>query len=236
MIRIVMIVFRGLFTLPSWYTKLKKIKNDQNVSRQTRYDLARTICAWIIKHGSIKPIVSGIENIPSEQGYLIAPNHQGLFDPVLICHTHPTFTSAVVKIELGQTFFVKDLIDLLHARCMDRENLRQSMKVIKEVGNDLKDGINYIIFPEGTRSKKGNVLGEFKGGSFKSAMNAHATILPVAMVDCFKVFDQNSLRTVYPQVHYLKPIHYEEYKDWSTNELSEEVQRRIEKKIAECIK
>ena len=36
------------------------------------------------------------------------------------------------------------------------------------VANDVKNGKNFLIFPEGTRSKNGNVIGEFKGGSFKS--------------------------------------------------------------------
>lgn len=233
MLRIVMLVIRGIFSLPGWYSQLKKIKDDPNVSLDERYRLAKRICNWIIKHGSIKPIVSGVENLPDEDGYLLAPNHQGLFDPVLICYTHPHFTTAVVKIELTQTFFVKDLVDLLQARGMERDNLRQSIRVIHEVSKDLKKGINYIIFPEGTRSKNGNHLGEFKGGTFKSASNAKATIVPVALINSFQVFDRKSIRKVYPEVHYLKPIPYEEYQDLSSNEIAARVQHRIEEKIAE---
>lgn len=236
MLRIIMLVIRGLFSLPAWYIRMKKIENDPNVSREERYQLARHICAWIIKHGNISPIVSGTENLPKEGGYLITPNHQGLADPVLICHTHPNYTTAVVKIELASTFFVKDLIALLNAHAMNRQDLRQSMKVIRSVTEDLKNGITTIIFPEGTRSKKGNVMGEFKGGSFKCAMNAKAPIVPVALIDCFKVFDKNGIRKVYPQIHYLKPIEYEEYQDLSTSEIATLVQSRIEAKIQECLK
>ena len=233
MLRIIMLVIRGIFSLPGWYSQLKKMKDDPNVSMDERYRLARRICQWIVKHGSIQPVVTGVENLPEKDGYLLAPNHQGLFDPVIICHTHPHFTTAVVKIELTRTFFVKDLVQLLKARSMDRENLRQSMRVIHEVTKDLKQGINYIIFPEGTRSKKGNKLGEFKAGTFKSATNAKATIVPVALINCYQVFDRNSLRKVYPEVHYLKPIPYEEYQDLSSNEIASLVQSRVEAKIAE---
>lgn len=235
MLRIAMLIVRGLFSLPIWFIQLKKIKEDESISREQRYALAQKICAWIIKHGSIKPIVTGIEYLPSEDGYLITPNHQGLFDPVLLCHSHPRFTTAVVKIELTNVFFVKDLIKLLKAHAMDRQNLRQSMQVIRAVTEDLKNNINCIIFPEGTRSKMGNTMGEFKGGSFKSAVNAKATIVPVAMIDCFKVFDENSCRTVYPQLHYLTPITYEQYQDMSTEEIAQLVKSRIQEKIDECL-
>ena len=72
---------------------------------------------------------------------------------------------------------------------MDRSNLRESIKVIRQVGEDIKKGRIVVIFPEGTRSKQGNIMGEFKGGSFKAAQNAQAPIIPVAMIDCFKPFE-----------------------------------------------
>ena len=235
MLRIVMLVIRGIFGLPSWYIQMKKIKDDPNVTREERYQVAKRICAWIIKHGSIKPTITGLENLPEQSGYLITPNHQGLFDSVLICYSHEKYTTAVVKIELANTFFVKDLIALLQAHCMDRKDLRQSMKVIRGVTENLKNGITTIIFPEGTRSKQGNVMGEFKGGSFKAAMNAKAPIVPVALIDCFKVFDENGITKTYPQIHYLKPIYYEEYQELSSSEISELVQARIQAKINECL-
>ena len=45
---------------------------------------------------------------------------------------------------------------------MDREDIRQSMQVIMNVANDVKNGKNFLIFPEGTRSKNGNVIGEIR--------------------------------------------------------------------------
>lgn len=236
MFRIAMLIIRGLFAIPSWYIDLQKKKEDENVSREERYALAQRICTWIMKHGSIQPTITGIENLPEEQGYLLTPNHQGLFDPVLICHTHQKPLTAVVKIELEKVFFVKDLIKLLKGHAMDRKNLRQSMQVIRAVTEDLKNGVNCIIFPEGTRSKMGNTMGEFKGGSFKSAVNANASIVPVALIDCFKVFDEKSIKTVYPQIHYLQPITPKEYQDMSTEEIASLVKSRIQEKIDECTK
>ena len=55
----------------------------------------------------------------------------------------------------------------------------------------------------------------------------------MALINSFQVFDRKSIRKVYPEVHYLKPIPYEEYQDLSSNEIAALVQHRIEEKIAE---
>ena len=88
-----------------------------------------------------------------------------------------------------------------------------------------------MIFSEGTRSKDGNRVLPFKGGTFKSAVNANCPIVPVAMVDCFLPFDVDSIRKVTVEVHYLKPIYPEEYKDMKTVEIAKIVQERIQAAI-----
>jgi len=84
-----------------------------------------------------------------------------------------------------------------------------------------------LIFPEGTRSKKGNEMLEFHGGSFKCALKAKCPIIPLALIDCFKVLDQKGSAPVTVQLHYLEPIPYEEYKDMKTGQLAEYVQAKI---------
>jgi 1-acyl-sn-glycerol-3-phosphate acyltransferase len=101
---------------------------------------------------------------------------------------------------------------------------------------DLKNGKNFVIFPEGTRSKNGNVIGEFKGGSFKPATKNKCPIIPVALIDSFKPFDTNSIKPVTVQVHFMEPMLYEEYKDMKTVEIASIVQNRIQEKINENIK
>jgi 1-acyl-sn-glycerol-3-phosphate acyltransferase len=119
---------------------------------------------------------------------------------------------------------------------MDRSNLRESIKVIRQVGEDIKKGRIVVIFPEATRSKQGNIMGEFKGGSFKAAQNAKAPIVPVAMIDCFKPFDTKGLAWVDCQIHYLAPIYFEEYQDLSTQEIADLVKSRIQAKMDEVLK
>ena len=111
---------------------------------------------------------------------------------------------------------------------MDRENLRQSMQVINEAADVVKEGKNVILFPEGTRSRKGNQLLEFKSGSFKIAVKAKCPIVPVALKNCFVPFDSNTVRPVTVEVHFLDPIPYEEYQGMKTTEIAEMVKKRIE--------
>jgi 1-acyl-sn-glycerol-3-phosphate acyltransferase len=116
---------------------------------------------------------------------------------------------------------------------MDREDVRQSLTVIQNVTEEVKNGRNYLIFPEGTRSKRGNEMMEFHGGSFRCAAKSKCTVVPVALVDSYKVLDQKGSKPVSVQLHYLKPIPYEEYKDMKPAELAAMVKQRIADKIRE---
>ena len=71
-------------------------------------------------------------------------------------------------------------------------------------------------------------MGEFHGGSFRAAMKAQCPIVPLCFIDSFKVLDQKGSKPVSVQMHYLKPIPYEEYKDLKTVDVAELVKSRIQ--------
>ena len=85
-----------------------------------------------------------------------------------------------------------------------------------------------LIFPEGTRSKKGNEMLEFHGGSFRCAVKAKCPVVPMAFIDCYKVLDQKGCKPVSAQIHYLEPIPYDEYKELKTAEVAELVKNRVQ--------
>lgn len=232
--RIRLLVMKLMFRIPGWLRQIKKYNQEDNTaSLQEKYDFIVDIANRVIKLGKIEVKCYGLENLPSEQGYLMTPNHQGLFDPIILFHTHSAPYRAVVKQELEDTKAIGDIVHMLGYLPIDRSNLRASVKVIREVTRQLKEGITFVIFPEGTRCKQKNKMLEFKGGTFKAVIDAKKPIVPVALIDCYKVFDDNSSKPVTTQVHYLKPLYYEEYKDMSSVEVAKEVQSRIEKCIAE---
>ena len=159
---------------------------------------------------------------------------QGFYDVLALVGSCEKPLSVVFKKEIKDIPFIKQIAACIKGFALDREDIKQSMQVIINVTKEVKKGRNYVIFPEGTRSKNGNHLGEFKGGSFKAATMAKCPIIPVALIDSFKPFDSHSVESVEVQVHYLKPMYYSEYKDMKTVEIAAEVKRRIEEKIEEC--
>lgn len=226
--RLVMVVLKNIMLVPSAWIKLcKYAKHTDAYSYEEKYKHIRYILKHVCKSGNINLQVSGLENIPQQDGFLMCGNHQGIFDIVAIVDSFERPLAAVLKKELAEIPFLKQVIQCTKSFPMDREDVRQSMKVIQATAKELMDGRNMIIFPEGTRSKKGNQMGEFHAGSFKCATMAKAPIVPFAFIDSFKVLDQDGCDPLKVQLHYLKPIFYDEYKDLKTNEIAALVKARI---------
>lgn len=230
--RILLMVLKNILFVPYWYFQLCwYAKNSQKISEEKKLALLRKIVVHANEGGNVRIKSYGIENIPKNQSFMYFPNHQGLYDVLALLEGSPRFFSVVMKKELKDIFMLKKVFQIMGAYAIDREDVRQSMKVIQKVSQDVSAGKNFLIFPEGTRSKKGNQLGEFKGGSFKSATKAKCPIVPVAIIDSYKAFDTHSTEQVTVQVHYLEPLYYEDYKMMKTTEIAEEVKKRIEKTI-----
>lgn len=233
MYRIILIVLRLLVKIPYYLIQLHKHENGEKYSLEERFAFTQKFLGAITKAGRVNIECTGLENLPKEPGYLMAPNHQGLFDPVMIAVTHPTPCTAVIKKELMSAPIVRQIAIINNGIAMDRDDIRGSVKIIKQVGRNLKEGRTYFIFPEGTRSKLGNKMIEFKGGTFKSAKDAKCPIVPVACIDSYKVFDSKSIKKMTAQVHYLPAIYPEEIEGMSTVEIAELVQARVKAKIDE---
>lgn len=231
--RIVFLVIRLFYRIPGWLLKIRYYnRHIEKTSFQERFDFTQKLIRKVNQKSRVRIHCFGKENLPKEQGYLITPNHQGLFDALILFDTHDMPFKAVVKKELMDVFVLKDVLNMIEYEAIDRENLRASMRVIKKVTKQIEKGINFVIFPEGTRCRKQNEMLEFKGGTFKAVIDAKKPIVPVALIDCYKVFDNNSIAPVDAQIHYLKPIFYEEYKEKSSTEIAQMVQARIK----ECIR
>lgn len=234
--RIIMMVIRNIFLVPFMWIRLNYYASHvDKYTDEEHYKLLKFIDRRANKCGNVHIDAHGVENIPKENGFMFFPNHQGLYDVLAIMEACPVPFSVVAKKEVADIPFLKQVFACLRAYMLDRDDVRQAMQVIIDVSNEVKNGRNYLIFPEGTRSKNGNQIGEFKGGSFKAATKAKCPIIPVAMIDSFKPFDTKSIRQVTVQVHFLEPLYYEEYKDMKTTEIASIVHDRIQKTINENI-
>ena len=232
--RIIMMVLRNLLFVPYGWIKLCWYASHvDRYTEEERYNLLKFIDDRANKGGNLIIDAHGTENIPKENGFMFYPNHQGLYDVLAILAVCPVPFSVVAKKEVADIPFLKQVFACMKAYIIDREDIRQSMQVIVNVTKEVKTGRNYLIFAEGTRSKKQNQLLDFKGGSFKSAVKAKCPIVPIALIDSYKSFDTNSIEKLTVQVHFLKPILYDEYKDMKTTEIASMVKSRIEATIEE---
>lgn len=230
--RLAMMVLKNLHKVPGlWTTLCRHAKHPENYPETVKIANIRKIMQAAIQGGNVELEVTGMENIPAEDGMLIVGNHQGLFDVVALVATWPRIIAGVYKIELKDMPLIKQIAAASYSFAMDRDDVRQSLTVIKGMTEEIQKGRNYLIYPEGTRSKNGNVMGEWHGGSFKPALKTKCPIQPVCVIDTHKVLDQKGSKPLKCQLHFLKPIPYEEYAGMKTTEVAEMVKARVQ----ECI-
>ena len=232
--RILLMVFRNILLVPyMWIRLCYRAAHTEKYTEENQYAFLKWIVIHANRGGNVYIDVHGAENIPSQNGFMFYPNHQGLYDVLAVLEACPVPFSVVAKKEIKNIQFLKQVFACMKAYILDREDVRQAMKVILDVSDEVKKGRNYLIFAEGTRSKCGNRIGDFKGGSFKAATRAKCPIVPVALIDSFQPFDRNTIAPVTVQVHFLKPIEYEDYKEMKTTEIAALVHDKIQKTIDE---
>lgn len=234
--RILFMVVTNFFHVVWWIYKIDQMgKHPQRYSEEEKYDYLRKRLKKVNKRGRVQIITVGVEHLPKSGGFLLFPNHQGLFDMLAIIESCPNPLGVVVKKEAAQWVLVKQVVRLLEGISMDRSDIRSSREIINKVADEVKKGRNFVIFPEGTRSRKGNEVLNFKAGTFKSAIKAGCPIIPVALIDSFRPFDLPSIKKETVQVHFLKAIDPEEYMGMKTVEIAEMVRERIQEEINQTI-
>lgn len=202
-------------------------------TEEERYEFAKLIVDKIMKHSFIRTEVYGKDNLPQEGGYVMYSNHQGKYDMVGIMYGHDKPCTVVMDEIRSNLPVMKPFLAVVQGSTLDRNNMRSQAKTIKKLIEEVNEGRRYVIFPEGGYDHNGNNLQEFKAGSFKVSVRTKTPIVPVAIVDSYVPYSYNSLRMVTTQVHYLKPIEYEEYKDMTTEDIALMVRDRIEAKVQE---
>ena len=226
--RIALMVLRKIFIVPFLFFQIWNAARKYDGDYTKGFAIAKKISKHAISAGRVTLEVKGVENIPKEDGFIFYPNHQGLFDTLTMYASSPKPFAGVIKREASKVILLKQVLEATGSLAMDRDDLRQSMEVINQVTKEVKEGRNFVIFAEGTRSRQGNKLLDFKPGSFKAAQRAKCPIVPCALINSFVPFDENSIRRITVKLLYLEPMYYEEYSAMSTQEIAQCVKGRIE--------
>lgn len=172
--------------------------------------------------------VIGEENIPKDRTVLFVSNHQGNFDiPILLGFIEKP-KAFVAKEELEKFPLVSTWMKYMNCVFMDRDNPRKSIKAINEGIKILKEGYSMVIFPEGTRSKDGN-LGEFKAGGLKLATKSGVCIIPITIKGSNQIMTKGSFIIKPSEVEVIisPPVEMKEDFIKDTKQLTETVRNTI---------
>lgn len=209
------------------YTMRRMIRHKERYPEKTRYAYALRMIRYLKKSARITTEVYGTENLPKEGGYVMYPNHQGKYDALGIMYAHREPCTFVMDKAKSYGFLVKELVDLLGAKRLELENVRQNFKIMDEITSEVLAGKKYILFSEGGYDRNGNVVQRFKPGSFKCATRAKAPIVPVTLIDSYLAFNSVKLGSITTKVIFCKPLYYEDYKDLKTPEIADIVRSTI---------
>ena len=237
MLKLIYVILMNLHRAPYMIPKMRnRADHPEKYTEEQRYALVHHFIYLMNKTGKITTEAYGLENLPQEGGYMMYPNHQGKYDVLGIMYTHKKPCSFVMDKNKSHTILVREFCDLVQGKRLEKDNPRQGITINNQVADDVAAGKRYILFPEGGyKFNNKNKVCDFKAGSFKIALKSKAPIIPIALIDSYKVFNSFHVGPLTTQVHYLKPIMYEEYKDLKTQEIAELVKQRIQEKIDEVL-
>ncbi len=107
----------------------------------------------LMAHTGARVIYHGLENIPEDQNVFFIANHQSYFDIPILLDVMDRGTAFVAKESLGKVPMLRQWMENLGCLFIDREDIKQSVRVIRKAAEQMEQGLNMVIFPEGTRSR-----------------------------------------------------------------------------------
>ncbi|SFQ26250.1 1-acyl-sn-glycerol-3-phosphate acyltransferase [Lachnospiraceae bacterium XBB1006] len=151
--------------------------------------------------------VTGLEYIPDDEPVVFVANHASMFDVVVVYSLLPYTTGFVSKKSVLKVPLLRVWMKRLHCLFLDRENPRDGLNMILNAIELLKQGISVFIFPEGTRSKNGELL-EFKAGAVKMATKTGCKVIPIAIKGTRDALENHFpfVRSAHAKVAILPPV------------------------------
>lgn len=170
--------------------------------------LAKYFPLGILVISGVKVKITGLENIDRKGVYVFASNHSSQLDITALQWGVPTRLSMIFKKELARIPFFGWQLYLGPYVVVDRKDPQAAMKSLEKAKWVMdKKKISVLVFPEGTRSKTGEVQ-NFKRGAFYLAAHSGYPIVPITINGTDKILPKGTFKlksgTIY--LHFDKPI------------------------------
>lgn len=175
--------------------------------------------------------VEGVENCDPTKRYVVTSNHQSFFDIPLLFFLPLWKFKFVSKIEVRKIPAIGWMLGMRGDIVIRRGTREAATTVMEEGTQHLQSGVSVAIFPEGTRTKDGEVH-RFKDGAFRLAQENRVAILPCVMDDTKGLFSASGLNRRNLTIRILPAIEVEEVVSTPARELAERVERITRDELA----
>ncbi len=188
---------------------------------------------YVTRIAGEKVTVIGRENIPAGV-CMFAANHTSNADAPAIVGAIPRRVAIFGRKSLFDIPVVGTAFRLAKFVPVDRENRDAALASVKQAVGYIKEGLSFLVYPEGTRSPDGR-LRRFKKGSFAIAIEAGIPIVPVACAGAHRIMPKNSLivRPGKVTVRFGKPIDASAFRVDQRDELAQLVHDAVAAELPE---
>ncbi len=186
---------------------------------------------WVLWSTGINYTITGLQNLEPNQQYIFVSNHESALDIPLCVAGLPYNNVFLAKKEL---FKIPIFGWAMHAAGMVRVNRQNREKAKKSIDRALKQisktDISIMIYPEGTRTRTGDLL-PFKKGSFLLAVKSGLPVVPITVKGMFTILSKHSFRLSPGKVELIidKPITTSELSEDDRDYLLEKTRNSIQK-------
>jgi len=197
------------------------------------YSLARLGIRLAFKVAGTRISLEGVQRLGDTRNTILMANHLSLLDAPVLIEAFDVNWKAVVKKEIFKFPFLNYCLRFAGFIEVDRTDRSQATQAIAKAVSALKEGACFLIFPEGTRSRTGE-LGEFKKGGFLVAIEARSRIIPLAIRGTRDLMPRGGFR-IRPgvvEVRVLDPIDAGRYSYEQRDTLIAEIRSRVAAALA----
>ncbi len=164
--------------------------------------------AVLLKVAGVKVSVHGLENVDKNQAQVFVANHQSWFDSFILSASLPVPLTFASKKEMYRVPVYGYIMRRLGFVCVNRAHPKDALRSVDATTASICSGISFVAFPEGTRSRTGE-LGPFGRGAALLASKACAPIVPITLMGTRMIMRRGSYRINYgARVHVVisKPV------------------------------